>query len=556
MFIEGFTLTGASAYNDYYMGNSNGAIGTFSEMFLVETITIKNTIFVGNQMDLNFATGGYPWNEDFESSLNAIISNCTFISSSNDFPSIRIEDADGTYNFSNIIFFTENDQNNFQIEENVPTALSHSLISPNVNIPDWFFESGENVYGDPLFCSSENGDFSLAANSPAAGTGQDGVDIGALGVDCEAIEIQSLWHVATTGSDETGDGTELNPFATIEKAEQFANQYYNPNYENILFNTGVGQSIDPGWNVTDTILVHPGTYYISELRNGSIDYGADLVTIIKSVSGPDSTFLLPMNEYSHIGATQASYDISGFTISELDILYFSSFVYLNNCLVKNMKSIDGSSCGFDYCYGFENVTFVNNDNYEDYDFNGYPLFYNSIIYGNENFYEDVLNSEDTGILFTINDIGFSSSGNIFMNPLFCNPENGDLSLAANSPALGAGENGVNMGALGVGCEAIELAVDAGIAPNLYELHQNYPNPFNPTTILSYNLSEDNFVKVIIYDVLGNIVNNLVNDKKDSGYNTVEWNATNNQGQPVSAGVYLYSIEAGEFRQTKKMILLK
>ena len=125
MFIEGFTLTGASAYNDYYMGNSNGAIGTFSEMFLVETITIKNTIFVGNQMDLNFAYGnGYPWNEDFESSLNAIISNCTFISSSNDFPSIRIQDADGTYNFSNIIFFTENDQNNFQIEK-----CSHCFIT-------------------------------------------------------------------------------------------------------------------------------------------------------------------------------------------------------------------------------------------------------------------------------------------------------------------------------------------------------------------------------------------------------------------------------------------
>ncbi len=151
---------------------------------------------------------------------------------------------------------------------------------------------------------------------------------------------------------------------------------------------------------------------------------------------------------------------------------------------------------------------------------------------------------------------FESGENVYGDPLFCSSENGDFSLAANSPALDAGENGVNMGVLGMGCEAIELAVDAGIAPNLYELHQNYPNPFNPTTILSYNLSEDNFVKVIIYDVLGNIVNNLVNDKKDSGYNTVEWNATNNQGQPVSAGVYLYSIEAGDFRQTKKMILLK
>ena len=57
-------------------------------------------------------------------------------------------------------------------------------------------------------------------------------------------------------------------------------------------------------------------------------------------------------------------------------------------------------------------------------------------------------------------------------------------------------------------------------------------------------------------MLGNIVNNLVKTNLSSGFKSVQWNATNSQGQPVSAGVYLYSIEAGELRQTKKMILLK
>ena len=57
-------------------------------------------------------------------------------------------------------------------------------------------------------------------------------------------------------------------------------------------------------------------------------------------------------------------------------------------------------------------------------------------------------------------------------------------------------------------------------------------------------------------MLGNVVNNLVNTNQSSGYKSVQWDATNNQGEPVSAGVYLYSIEAREFRQTKKMILLK
>ena len=90
----------------------------------------------------------------------------------------------------------------------------------------------------------------------------------------------------------------------------------------------------------------------------------------------------------------------------------------------------------------------------------------------------------------------------------------------------------------------------------FKLNQNYPNPFNPITNLSYDLLEDSYVSITIYDLLGNVVNNLVNTYQSSGYKTVQWNATNNQGQPVSAGVYLYSIEAGDFRQIKKMILLK
>jgi len=93
-------------------------------------------------------------------------------------------------------------------------------------------------------------------------------------------------------------------------------------------------------------------------------------------------------------------------------------------------------------------------------------------------------------------------------------------------------------------------------PKKFTVHQNYPNPFNPVTNLSYDLPKDLFVSITIYDMLGNVVNNLVNTNQSSGYKSVQWDATNNQGQPVSAGIYLYSIEANGFRQTKKMILLK
>ncbi len=85
---------------------------------------------------------------------------------------------------------------------------------------------------------------------------------------------------------------------------------------------------------------------------------------------------------------------------------------------------------------------------------------------------------------------------------------------------------------------------------------NYPNPFNPSTILQYYLPQNEFVTISIYDISGKLISSLVNKNQYSGYKSVRWNSTNDQGQRVSAGVYLYSIEAGDFRETKKMILLK
>ena len=107
------------------------------------------------------------------------------------------------------------------------------------------------------------------------------------------------------------------------------------------------------------------------------------------------------------------------------------------------------------------------------------------------------------------------------------------------------------------CVEQQLSILSGISlPETFRLHQNYPNPFNPITNLKYELSDDAHVSIIIYDILGNIVNNLVYTNQSSGYKTVQWNGINNQGQSVSAGVYLYCIEADNFRQTRKMILLK
>ena len=85
---------------------------------------------------------------------------------------------------------------------------------------------------------------------------------------------------------------------------------------------------------------------------------------------------------------------------------------------------------------------------------------------------------------------------------------------------------------------------------------NYPNPFNPVTHLRYNLPEDALVNITIYDMMGRQVSTLVSSQQTAGFKSVVWNATNDKGTSVSAGLYLYTIEAGQYRQTKKMVLLK
>ena len=104
-------------------------------------------------------------------------------------------------------------------------------------------------------------------------------------------------------------------------------------------------------------------------------------------------------------------------------------------------------------------------------------------------------------------------------------------------------------------ESLDLDEDSAMDLD-YKIHQNYPNPFNPTTEIKYDLPEDALVSINIYDLMGRSIKSLVNSQQTAGYRSTQWNATNNLGEPVSAGMYLYTIQAGDFRQTKKMVLLK
>ena len=101
-----------------------------------------------------------------------------------------------------------------------------------------------------------------------------------------------------------------------------------------------------------------------------------------------------------------------------------------------------------------------------------------------------------------------------------------------------------------------VSIDEELLPFQYALHQNYPNPFNPVTTLRYDLPEQSDVTITIYDMLGRQVKTLINQTQDAGYRSVIWDATNDYNKLVSAGIYLYQIQAGKYISTKKMVLLK
>ena len=89
-------------------------------------------------------------------------------------------------------------------------------------------------------------------------------------------------------------------------------------------------------------------------------------------------------------------------------------------------------------------------------------------------------------------------------------------------------------------------------PKDFILYQNYPNPFNSTTIIQYQIHKSSNVKLIVYDVQGKEVKNLINEKLSSGIYSYDWNASGN-----SSGVYFYSfIIEGNIIDTKKMLLIK
>ena len=100
----------------------------------------------------------------------------------------------------------------------------------------------------------------------------------------------------------------------------------------------------------------------------------------------------------------------------------------------------------------------------------------------------------------------------------------------------------------------QIPTDSGISPSPvtdFKLEQNYPNPFNPSTKINFTIPNSTFVKLTVYDAIGNEVKVLINENKLAGTYTENFDAIG-----LTSGIYFYKLQSGEFVETKKMMLLK
>ena len=475
-----------------------------------------------------------------------------------------------------------------------------------------------------------------------------------------------VWHIATMGSDSTGNGSQNNPYATIQHGIDSALDgdtiiiYPGTYIENLLIenknlllgslftysddSSYVNQSIINGDqngsaitinDCSDTIFIEDLTIVNGLQENGggiSIDssivkignciimnnealnrgggvfvsYGQIVMedtrvmnNLAKAGGGVylkgNSTLATNKTVFSSnnadFGGALNSWFISNLTVIEsiftqnyADTAGGAIYVYANPGIITESEFFENSAgklggavfsnsvnLQLNNCTIFMNSAMENGGGYYSW-WEQNMVLNNSIMWGNvpnqifangspipSNVtitYSDIMDSLD-GVQHIGNGSISWGQGNINQDPMFCDPDNGNNNLAENSPCVGTGENGANMGAFGVGCGPILAQSDEyAILPQQITLYQNYPNPFNPATIIRYDLSQAGWLTLVVYDLLGRQVKTLLSDFVEPGSKTITWDGTDDDGQTVGAGLYLYQLRSGGEIHNGKMLLLK
>jgi predicted outer membrane repeat protein len=262
----------------------------------------------------------------------------------------------------------------------------------------------------------------------------------------------------------------------------------------------------------------------------------------------------------------------------------TSYPTLTNVIMRdNRTNVDGGNTfgGGLFCYNSDpylqnavfsrNVSILGGGIYCGY--SGDPILCNCILWDDTP--EEIYLYGSVSVTYSCIQDGWYGDGNIEMDPLFRDAENGDFHLMStdcddpdDSPCIDAGHPDIldslldcfwglgelrsDMGAYGGG-DSVQVGVDDGQTriPGEFAIYQNYPNPFNTTTTIRYSLPAASDVTLDIYDVLGRKVARLVEERQPAGYHRALWQASD-----VNSGVYFYKIKAGGRSETGRMILIK
>jgi flagellar hook assembly protein FlgD len=121
----------------------------------------------------------------------------------------------------------------------------------------------------------------------------------------------------------------------------------------------------------------------------------------------------------------------------------------------------------------------------------------------------------------------------------------------------ANNNRVFMKVISGAGDVVSIEDEWIVLPSDYKLYEAYPNPFNPSTTISFELPIDKNIRLNIYDMTGRLVRSLISDQTlASGRHEITWNGRSDSGLAVASGTYVYSLEYGNFRQSKTMVLVK
>ena len=274
------------------------------------------------------------------------------------------------------------------------------------------------------------------------------------------------------------------------------------------------------------------------------------------------------------------------------VLNYTGGEYKNNVICRNYGSQDyGAGSGFWVNGSYSRaITILNNTVVSNSALSGTPGIYsfggaaatvrNNIVWGNTSTSGiQITGSGSLVVRYCDVQGGYNGAGNINSNPLF---DSTNYYIASNSPCIDTGDSSLvyndppdpnnpnfakwpargglrnDMGAYGgPGSNVIANTIVAikgygeKLQPDNFYLSQNYPNPFNPKTIINYQLSMFSDVKIRVYDILGNEVETLVNQKQNAGSYEVEFD-----GSDLSSGIYFYKLDTENYSDTKRMILLK